>query len=72
MNMSEKVRYSNKGWARKAMTILLDKGVAFTTFYEYIGYGEHRIRLDYMDKNGEKREVWPIDEMIVDVIRCSI
>jgi len=70
--MNEKVRYSNKGLARKAMTILLDKGVVFTTFYEYAGYGEHRIRLDYTDKNGEQRQVWPVDEMMVDVIRCSV
>jgi hypothetical protein len=70
--MNEKTRYSNKKWARQAMTTLLDKGVAFTTFYEYAGYGESRIRLDYTDKNGEQRQVWPVDEVMVDVVRGSI
>jgi uncharacterized protein (DUF1684 family) len=70
--MNEKTKYSNKGWARKAMTVLLDKRVPFETIYEYAGYDEYRIGLKYTDKNGSQRLVWPMDEMLFDVIRTSI
>ena len=70
--MNEKVRYTNKGLARRAMTILLDRKVVFTTFYEYVSHDEYCIRLDYTDKNGEKRQIWPVDEMMINEIRYSI
>ena len=65
-------RYSNKGHARKAMTILVDKLVEFSTVYEYIGFGDHRIGLKFTDKNGKERMIWPIDDMLVEVIRNSV
>jgi len=54
------------------MTILVDQLVEFKTVYEYIGFGDHRIGLKFTDKNGKERLIWPIDDMLVEVIRNSI
>ena len=70
--MNENVRFSNKGWARKAMTILVDKRVEFKIIYEYTGIDGYCIGLEYTDKNGEKRKIWPISKILLDVVRTSV
>ena len=70
--MNETVRYINKSWARKAMTILVDARVEFTTIYKYTGIDGYLIGLEYTDKSGEKRVSWPDGEILLDVLRTSI
>jgi hypothetical protein len=68
----KKTCFCDKNWARKAMTILLDKRVVFETVYTYIGYDVYRIGVKYKDKFGEERTIWPIDERFLNTIRESI
>ena len=69
---NENVRFTNKSWARKAMTILVDKRVEFKTIYEYTGVDGYRIGLEYIDQSGANRKIWPDGDMLVDVIRTSV
>ena len=68
---NENVRFSNKGWARKAMMILVDKMIVFETVYKYAGFGDHRIGFKFTDKSGNERTIWPDGEILLDVIRTS-
>jgi len=70
--MNENVRFTNKNHTRKAMTILIDKQVVFKTVYEYTGIDGYCIGLEYTDKIGEQRLIWPVDDTLVDVVRTSV
>ena len=69
---NENARYVNKSWARKAMTILIDKQVEFTTIDEYTGIDGYRIGLEYTDRSGEKRVAWPDGEILLNVLHKSV
>ena len=70
--MTTNTRYVNKSHARKAMTILIDKTAVFKIVYEDTGIDGVRIGLEYTDKTGRERTVWPMDDMLVDVVRTSV
>ena len=70
--MNETVRYINKSWARKAMTILIDARVEFKTLYKDTGVDGYLIGLEYTGKSGIKYENWVDGEVLLDVIRTSV
>ena len=75
--MNENARYSNKSWARKAMTILLDKMVLFevvdrtTKGREYFGVYELGLKF-YANGPCEWVIVWPTSESDLNDIRNMV
>ena len=72
--MSGKTYYSNKIWARKAMTILIDKTVTFETVErrenEQRPFGEYELGLKFITRNGECVTIWPTCESDLNEVRA--
>jgi hypothetical protein len=64
--MNRNVYYSNKVWARKAMTILMNKTVMFETVErrenEQRPFGEYELGLKFHARGHGWVTIWPVDQ----------
>ena len=72
--MNGNAYYSNKGWARKVMTILLDKMVMFETLErrenEQCAFGEYQIGVKFFSSvRGTSVTIWPTCESDLNEVR---
>ena len=74
--MNGNAYYSNKGWARKAMTILLDKMVMFETVErrenELRPFGENQLGIKFFASGQGMITIWPVDESDLSEVRDLI
>ena len=72
MSLNGNAYYSNKGWTRKAITILLDQMVMFETVErpkERGAFGEYELGLKFYARNQGWVTLWPIDQSDLNEIR---
>ncbi|MGL6196593.1 MAG: hypothetical protein ACRC2T_17405 [Thermoguttaceae bacterium] len=70
--MTGNARYTNKNWARKAMTILLDEMVMFTTDTRRTGQmplDEYELGIKFHAKEQGEVTLWPTCESDLSEIR---
>ena len=74
--MNGNAYYSNKKWARKAMTILLDKMVMFETVdqreNEQRPFGEYQLGIKFFASDQGTVTIWPTCESDLNEIRDLI
>jgi len=72
--MNGNAYYSNKGWARKAMTILLDKMVMFETVEQRENkqrpVGEYQLGIKFFASGQGMVTIWPTCENDLNEVRA--
>jgi len=71
--MNGNAYYSNKMWARKAMTILLDNMVMFETVdqreNEQRPFSEYQLGIKFYARGQGMVTIWPVDESDLSEVR---
>jgi hypothetical protein len=74
--MNGNAYYSNKGWTRKAMTILLEKMIMFETAErrenDHCAFGEYQLGIKFFARHQGWVTIWPKDESDLNEIRNLI
>ena len=73
--MDGKPHYTNKQYARQAMTLLLNRTILFRTeerSKEDGGFSEFEVGVTFRTKRHETMTIWPTDQSDLNELQCLI